>query len=149
MKSINKVILIGNLTRDPEVNQVSSDTEVAKFSLAINESYKKPDGQMVESVTYIDCEAWSGLSKVVQQYLHKGSKVYVEGKLKADNWVDADTGKNRTKYKVRINDLLMLDSKRDGDWSENQSQPQTSNKPKNKQEETKSQFEDEDDELPF
>lgn len=113
MKSVNKVILIGNLVQDPEVVQINQETEVAKFTLAINESYKKPDGEQVELTTYIDCEAWGGLARVVKSYLKKGSKVYIEGNLRSDKWTDADTGKLRTKYKVRIIDMVMLDSKRD------------------------------------
>lgn len=111
MKSVNKVILIGNLVRDPETTQISENTDVAKFTIAVNESYKKQDGTLVENTTYIDCEAWSGLAKVVSNYLKKGSKVYIEGNLKADTWTDADTGKNRTKHKIRVQDLVMLDSK--------------------------------------
>jgi single-strand DNA-binding protein len=115
MKSVNKVIMIGNLVGDPDVVQINSDTEVAKFTLAINEGYKKPDGEQVEITTYIDCEAWAGLAKVAKSYLHKGSKVYVEGNLRSDKWTDADTGKAKTKHKIRIQDLVMLDSRRDGE----------------------------------
>lgn len=117
MKSVNKVIMIGNLVADPEVTQINADTEVAKFTLAINEGYKKPDGEQVELTTYIDCEAWSGLAKVIKTYLRKGSKVYVEGNLRSDKWTDADTGKNRTKHKIRLVDMVMLDGKRDGESS--------------------------------
>ncbi len=115
MKSVNKIILIGNLTRDPEVVQVREGIEVAKFSLAINDSYKKQTGETVDQTIYVDCEAWSGLAKVVSQYLKKGSKIYVEGTLKSDVWTDADSGKQRTKFKVRLVDMVMLDSRRDGD----------------------------------
>lgn len=117
MKSVNKVTLIGNLVRDPEITQVGQGSEVAKFSIAINESYKKQDGTQVENTIYIDCEAWGGLTKVVGSYLHKGSKVYVDGSIKVDTWTDADTGKSRSKYKVRISDLVMLDSKGSGSYS--------------------------------
>jgi single-strand DNA-binding protein len=121
MKSVNKVILIGNLVRDPETTQINANTDVSKFTLAVNESYKKPTGETVENTTYIDCEAWGGLSKVASQYLKKGSKVYVEGNLRADTWQDADSGKTRTKHKVRILDLVMLDTRRNegGSYSGN------------------------------
>lgn len=115
MKSVNKVILIGNLTRDPEVVSLNSGTDVAKFSLAINDSYKKADGEMVENTIYMDCEAWSGLAKVVSTYVKKGSKVYVEGSLKEDKWTDADSGKQRSKFKLRITDLMMLDGRKSDD----------------------------------
>lgn len=107
--------MIGNLVGDPEVVQISTETEVAKFTLAINEGYKKPDGEQAEITTYIDCEAWAGLAKVVKNYLHKGSKVYIEGNLRADKWTDADSGKSRTKHKIRVQDMVMLDGKRDSD----------------------------------
>jgi single-strand DNA-binding protein len=123
MKSVNKVILIGNLVRDPEVTQINSTTDVAKFTIAMNESYKKPDGQLVENTTYIDCEAWSGLAKVVGNYMKKGSKVYIEGSIRADVWQDADSGKNRTKHKIRITDLVMLDSKGGGGGSSDDDAP--------------------------
>lgn len=118
MKSVNKVILIGNLVQDPEVVQINQDTEVAKFTLAINEGYKKPDGEQVDLTTYIDCEAWSGLAKVVKSYVKKGSKLYVEGNIRSDKWTDADSGKARVKHKVRIQDLVMLDSRKDGSDAE-------------------------------
>lgn len=113
MKSVNKVILIGNIVQDPEVVQISQDTELAKFTIAINESYKKPDGEVTEVTTYIDCEAWSGIAKVIKNYLRKGSRVYIEGNLRADKWTDADTGKSRTKHKIRVLDLVMLDTRKD------------------------------------
>jgi single-strand DNA-binding protein len=122
MKSVNKIIMIGNLTRDPELVQINENTDVAKFTLAVNESYKKPNGEVVENTTFIDCEAWSGLAKIVSQYLKKGSRVYIEGSLRADTWMDADSGKNRTKHKIRIVEMMMLDGKRDGgssDYSSN------------------------------
>lgn len=125
MKSVNKVIMIGNLVGDPEVVQINSDTEVAKFTLAINEGYKKPDGEQVDITTYIDCEAWSGLAKVAKNYLHKGSKIYIEGNLRADKWTDADSGKSRTKHKVRVQDLVMLDSRKDGDSGTSYSKPKS------------------------
>jgi single-strand DNA-binding protein len=114
MKSINKVIMIGNLTRDPEVVQINQNTEVAKFTIAVNDGYKKPDGEVVDVVTYMDCEAWSGLAKVVGQYVKKGSRIYIEGSLRADTWTDADSGKSRTKHKIRIAELMMLDSRGGG-----------------------------------
>jgi single-strand DNA-binding protein len=123
MKSVNKVIMIGNLVADPEVTQINSDTEVAKFTLAINEGYKKPSGEQVELTTYIDCEAWSGLAKVIKTYLKKGSKVYIEGNLRSDKWVDADSGKNRTKHKIKVVDMVMLDGRPSGESGGSYSKP--------------------------
>lgn len=136
MKSVNKVTMLGVVVRDPEVTQINENTDVAKFSVALNESYKKPSGETVETTTYVDCEAWGGLSKVIGNYVKKGSKLYIEGALRADVWQDADTGKNRTKYKVRVNDLVMLDSKNSGGGDnggsgyQSQGQNQNSDQPK-------------------
>jgi single-strand DNA-binding protein len=128
MKSVNKVILIGNLTRDPEIVQIGESSEVAKFSLAINDSYKKQTGELVENTIYMDCEAWSGLAKVASNYLRKGSKIYVEGRLKSDNWTDAESGKPRTKLKIQVLDLVMLDGKKDGQSSGGYSDDNNSNR---------------------
>ncbi|MFW5720053.1 MAG: single-stranded DNA-binding protein [Candidatus Dojkabacteria bacterium] len=117
MKSINKVIMIGNLVANPEVVQINENTDVAKFTIAVNESYKKQDGSTQEITTYLDCEAWGGLSKVVSNYLKKGSRVYVEGALRSDTWTDADSGKQRTKMKMRLADMLMLDTRGGGNAS--------------------------------
>jgi single-strand DNA-binding protein len=144
MKSVNKTIMIGNLVADPEVTQINADTEVAKFTLAVNEGYKKPDGEQVEITTYIDCEAWAGLAKVVKNYLKKGSRVYIEGNLRSDKWTDADTGKNRTKHKIRIQDLMMLDGRRDGESGVNYSKSND-----NSSEEAPVVKAADDDELPF
>lgn len=110
-KSINKVILVGNMTRDPELKELNSGTSVCNFSLAINDSYKNQSGEIVDSVVYIDCEAWSGLADVISKYTQKGSRIYVEGKIKSDSWVDADTGKSKVKLKVRVSEILLLDSR--------------------------------------
>lgn len=144
MKSINKVILIGNLTRDPELRDVKDGLKVCNFSLAVNDSYKNAAGEEVNNVTYIDCEAWSGLADIISKYLKKGSKTYIEGKLKSDTWVDADSGKNRTKYKIRVQDMMMLDSKQgSGDSSFTQSSSS-----QNKEDDA-DPIPDADDELPF
>lgn len=137
MRCVNKVILIGNLVRNPEVTIVNSSTEVAKFSIAINESYKKQDGTAQEIVTYLDIEAWGGLAKIAGQYLSKGSKVYVEGTIRTDSWTDADTGKTRTKYKIRAENIVILDKKDSSSQSN-----ETSN-------ETNIDEIEEDDDLPF
>lgn len=137
MRCVNKVILIGNLVRNPEVTIVNSSTEVAKFSIAINESYKKQDGTAQEIVTYLDIEAWGGLAKIAGQYLSKGSKVYVEGTIRTDSWTDADTGKTRTKYKIRAENIVILDKKDSSSQSN-----ETSN-------ETNIDDIEEDDDLPF
>ena len=150
-RSVNKVIMIGNLVRDPEVVQINQTTDVAKFTLAVNESYKKPDGEVVENTTFIDCEAWQGLAKVVGSYVKKGARIYIEGSLRADSWQDADSGKTRTKHKVRISDLMMLDGRKGGEESDGgdyqQSAPAQSSNKSNQSSAPK--VNPVDDELPF
>ncbi len=146
MKSVNKVILIGNLVRDPEITQINANTEVSKFTMAVNESYKKPTGETVENTTYIDCEAWGGLSSVVKNYVKKGSKLYIEGNLRADTWQDADSGKNRTKHKIRVLDLVMLDSRGGGNDGAGSSYQSNNNNSRDEEPQVNAV---DDDELPF
>lgn len=95
---------IGNITRDPEVRQVAQ-TQVAKFGLAMNEKYRKPDGTIGENTEFIDVELWNQSS--IFQYLTKGQLIYVEGSLKTDKWVDKD-GYNRTTTKVKAFTVKLL-----------------------------------------
>jgi len=84
MASLNKVLLIGNLTRDPELRQLKTGSNVANMRMAISEKYKSKDGRDVETVCYVDVEAWSKLADLCGQYLTKGSPIMVEGMLKMD-----------------------------------------------------------------
>lgn len=118
MRSVNKVILIGNVVRAPDIVQINEGTEVAKFTIAVNEYYKKNDGTEMQLTSYIDCEVWGGLVKVVKNYLSKGSRVYVEGSIRMDRWEDVD-GNNKVKFKIRVNDLILLDNKSKSSVSSN------------------------------
>ena len=97
--TLNKVMLIGNITRDIELRTVGA-TVVTTIGLAMNESYKsKQSGEKVDSTTYVDVDVWGKTAENVAQYMHKGSGVLIEGKLKLDTWQD-DQGNNRSKLKV-------------------------------------------------
>lgn len=111
VRSLNKVQLIGNLTRDPEVRYTGSGAAVATFSVATNRSWKNKDGEVQEAVEFHNIVAWSKLAEICQQLLKKGSKVYVEGSLTTRSWDDEETGKKNYKTEVRIDDLILLDSK--------------------------------------
>ncbi|GAB5496975.1 MAG: single-stranded DNA-binding protein [Phycisphaerales bacterium] len=100
MASYNKVLLMGNLTRDIEVRQLPSGTSVAQFTLAVNERYKDKNEQWVEKAHFIDCEMFGRRGEVMAQYLSKGSPVFIEGRLKLDTWQDKNDGSNRSKLKV-------------------------------------------------
>ena len=99
MASVNKVILIGNLTRDPELRYTPKQTAVTEVGLACNRRYKVDD-DLREEVTYIDITFWGVQAETVAKYLEKGRSVYVEGRLKLDQWDDKETGKKRSKLSV-------------------------------------------------
>ena len=99
--SFNKVFLMGNLTRDPEVRHTTGNNAVANIGLAVNRRFRTQDGQNREETTFVDCEAWGRTAETMAQYLKKGRPVFVEGRLKLDQWQDKD-GNNRSKLKVVI-----------------------------------------------
>jgi len=107
MAGVNKVILIGNLGSDPEVRHLSSGSVVANFNIATSESYTNKNGERVTQTEWHRIELWDGLAKVAEQYLKKGQSVYIEGKLKTENWQDND-GNNRTTTRIRGLNMTML-----------------------------------------
>lgn len=111
MASLNKVMLIGNLTRDPEVRYTPKGSAVADLAIAVNRSYQTDSGERQEEVTYVDVVAWSRLAELAGQYLHKGRAVFVEGRLQMDSWEDKATGQKRSKIRVVAENLQFLDSK--------------------------------------
>lgn len=117
--SVNKVILIGNLGKDPEVRHLENGSTVANFSIATSESYTdKNTGERKEITDWHNIVVWRGLAKVVEQYLKKGMKVYIEGKLKTRTWQD-EQGNNRYTTEVVADNMTMLTSKLE---SQNQTQ---------------------------
>jgi len=113
MAGVNKVILVGNLGADPEVKYLEGDKAVAKLRLATTESYKDKSGNRVEQTEWHDLEMWDGQAKIAEQYLKKGSQLYVEGKIKTDTWQD-DQGQNRYRTKIRVQSFTMLGGKPEG-----------------------------------
>jgi single-strand DNA-binding protein len=112
--SINKVILIGRLGKDPELRYTTSGQAVANFSIATDEGYKTPDGQEVERTEWHNIVVWGKLAEICNQYLKKGKQVYVEGKLQTQSWDDKESGQKRYKTEINISDMQMLGSKDDG-----------------------------------
>ncbi len=106
--NLNKVLLMGNLTRDPEVKYTPKGTAVGDLSMAINDSYKAQDGTIKEVVTYVDVEVWGRTAENCKQYLSKGRPVFVEGQLKLDQW--EQDGQKRSKLKVRADRVQFLGS---------------------------------------
>jgi len=124
MAGVNKVILVGNLGQDPEVKHLEGDKVVANLRLATTEAYKDKSGNRVENTEWHDLELWDGLARIAEQYLKKGSQIYVEGRIKSDTWQD-EQGNNRKKIRIRVNNLTMLGS-RGGDST---GSPNSTNQP--------------------
>lgn len=127
MASFNKVILIGNLTRDVEVRYLANGTAVSDVSLAVNESYKGKDGQKVDSTVFVECTLWGKTAELAGQYLAKGKPVMFEGRLKLDQWDDKETGKKRSKLGVIVESMQFLGSPsggKDAPQEETQQRPQ-------------------------
>ena len=110
-KSLNKVTLIGNLGKDPELSYTPSGVAVAKFSVATNERWKDQEGNLQEHTEWHNIVAWRKLAEICSQYLKKGSKVYMEGKLQTRSWDDKNTGVKRYTTEIIADDLIMLDSR--------------------------------------
>lgn len=109
-RSLNKVQLIGNLTRDPEIRYTNSGTPVATFGVATNKSWKDTNGELKEIAEFHNVVAWNKMAEICQQLLAKGMKVYIEGSLTTRSW-EAEDGATRYKTEVRVNDMILLDSK--------------------------------------
>ena len=114
MSSYNKVILIGNLTRDPEVKYTSGGTAIAKLGMAINRTWTNKEGQKQEETTFVDVDAFGRQAEVIGQYLKKGRPVMIEGRLKLDQWDDKQTGQKRSKLGVTLEGFQFLDSRGEG-----------------------------------
>ena len=111
MGSSNFVLLMGNLTRDPEVRQIPSGITVADLGVAVSEKYKNKAGELVETVCFVDVVVWGRLAETCGQYLKKGSPVLLEGKLQLDQWTDKE-GEKRSKLRVRADRVQFLSSNR-------------------------------------
>jgi single-strand DNA-binding protein len=109
MSGVNKVILIGNLGKDPEVRYLENGKAVANVTLATTERYKDREGNQVESTEWHDLEMWDGLAKIAEQYLQKGKSIYVEGKIKTDSWQD-EQGVKKYRTRIRVQNMTMLGS---------------------------------------
>src|SRR5882724_4261880 len=111
MASLNKVFLIGNLTRDPELRVTPKGTAICQFGLAVNRQFKDESGQTRDETTFIDIEAWGKQGELVSKYLSKGSPCMVEGRLKLDQWEDKTSGAKRSKLKVVLDNVQFLSSR--------------------------------------
>ncbi len=116
MASLNKVILVGNLTRDVELRYAPSSTAIGAFGIAMNRKWKTEAGELKEEVTFVDCTAFGKTAETMGQYLKKGAPLLIEGRLRLDQWDDKATGQKRSKLGVVVETFQFLSAgeKRDG-----------------------------------
>lgn len=148
MSGVNKVILVGNLGKDPEVRYLESGTAVANFSLATSESWKdRKTGERKDVTEWHNIVLWRGLAEVAEKYLKKGNQVYIEGKLKTRSWEDKE-GVTRYMTEVVADNMTMLGGKRSNEGGSSQAaeKPETANTPES---EPKIEGDDSGDDLPF
>ena len=114
MASFNKVLLLGNLTRDPEVRYTPKGSAVCDLGIAVNRQYTLENGEKREEVTYVDVVLWSRLAEIAGEYLKKGRPVFIEGRLQMDSWEDKQSGQKRTKLRVVGETMQLLGSRPSG-----------------------------------
>ncbi len=120
MPNLNKVMIMGNLTRDPELKHLpNNNMAVVSMGVAVNRQWTdRTTNEKREETTFVDCEAFARTAEVINQYMKKGSPIYIEGRLKLDQWQDRETGGNRSKLKVIIENFQFLDSRREREGGE-------------------------------
>lgn len=146
---VNKVILVGNVGKDPEVQYVSTDVPVARFTIATSESYKDKNGERITNTEWHNVAAWRGLAKIVEQYVHKGSQVYIEGRISTRSY--EKDGQTRYFTEIIANEMKMLGKRSDGESQNPQasSQPAEAQRPAHANEPTPPYQSSTEDDLPF
>jgi single-strand DNA-binding protein len=114
-KSVNKVILIGNLGKDPELRFTPNNVPVASFTVATNERYKDKDGNWQDRTEWHNIVAWQRTAEIANEYLKKGRQVYLEGRLQTRSWDDKQTGEKKYRTEIVVSDLVLLGGAREGD----------------------------------
>jgi len=128
--AFNKVILMGNLTRDPETRTTPSGQSVTNFSIAVNRSWVGKDGQKQEETSFIECDAWGPRGETIAKYFGKGRQILVMGRLRQDSWEDKDTGKKRSAIRVVVEEFSFVNDGRGGGSSDTASAPSNDNEVK-------------------
>ena len=113
MASFNKVILLGNVTRDPQLSYLPSQTAVIEFGLAVNRKFKKQDGSQGEEVCFVDCQMFGKRAEVINKYVKKGNPLFVEGRLKFDSWQSQD-GQKKSRLRVFVENFEFISSGQSG-----------------------------------
>ena len=114
MANLNKVMLIGNVTRDPEIRYTPKGTALVELGIAVNRRYTADNGEKREETTFVDVTFWGRTAEIASEYLRKGRSVYVEGRLQLDSWDDKQTGQKRSKLRVVGEEMQMLGSREGG-----------------------------------
>lgn len=114
MPNLNKVMLMGNLTRDPELKYTPKGTALVNFGIAVNRNYSTDTGEKREEVTFIDLEAWARTAEIIAEYFKKGRPIFIEGRLKLDTWDDKQSGQKRSKMRVIVESFEFLGSREGG-----------------------------------
>ena len=153
MPSLNKVLLIGNLTRDPDVRMMSNGRPVCNFGLALNRNYKDSEGNRKEEVTFVDVECFGPRAEAVAKFFTKGRSIFVEGRLKLDQW-ESKEGEKRSAIRVVLDNFEFVDSKQDVPSNQGRNIETTSSTPPSssdspRSESTPSSDSDLDDDVPF
>jgi single-strand DNA-binding protein len=158
MANLNRVLLIGNLTRDPEVRYTPKGTAVTEIGLAINRVHTGEDGEKKEEVTFVDVTLWARQAEVAGQYLKKGRPVFIEGRLQLDSWDDKQTGQKRSRLRVVAENFQLLGSRQDAESASSASgsfstsaprRPPTTSAPQARPEPRDPDLDTEPDDIPF
>lgn len=111
MPNLNRVMLMGNLTRDPELRYLPNNTAVVNFGMAMNRRWRGQEGEQRDETTFVDCSAFARTAEVINQYLKKGRPIFVEGRLKYEQWQDRESGANRSRLSVVVENFQFIDSR--------------------------------------
>jgi len=117
--NLNKVFLMGNLTRDPELRYTPNNTAIVKIGVAVNRKWRDQQGELKEEVTFVDCDAFGRTAETINQYLRKGRPIFIEGRLRLDQWQDKE-GNKRSKLGVVIDNFQFVDSRAPGEGAPGQ-----------------------------
>ena len=128
MASYNRIVLVGNLTRDPQLSYTPSNTAVCKFGLATNHRFKDRDGNMRDEVCFVDCTVFGRGAETFNQYMGKGRSILVEGRLKLDQWTTPE-GDKRSKHEVIVENFTFLGGGRGGEGGDSERRPQAGSAP--------------------
>lgn len=133
MANFNKVMLMGNLTRDPDVRFTPKGTAVAEIGLAVNRSYKDDNGRQFDETTFVDITLWGRVAEIVGEYCRKGRPLFVEGRLQLDSWDDKQTSQKRSKLKVIGENIQLLGGDRENQGEQRQERRPPPQRPQQQQ----------------